>query len=116
MLTRASITPRPWLPTTTCIIGRLVSASPFVPAILFTTDAGTTVSTLTQAVTGVNITAGKTSLKPGDTTKLTVELVGTVTANDEGIEVAPDAVTWSVSGETAATDGEPLDLKQRHPR
>lgn len=88
----------------------VVSASPFVPAILFTTDAGTTVSTLTQAVTGVNITAAKTSLKPGDTTQLTVELVGTVTANDEGIEVAPDAVTWSVSGETATTEGEPLDL------
>lgn len=88
----------------------VVSASPFVPAILFTTDAGTTVSTLTQTVTGVNITAAKTSLKPGDTTRLTVELVGDVTANDDGIEVAPDAVTWSVSGETAATEGKPLDL------
>lgn len=33
-----------------------------------------------------------------------------MTANDEGIEVAPMPVTWSVSGETAATDGEPLDL------
>lgn len=96
----------------------VVSASPFVPAILFTTDAGTTVSTLTQAVTGVNITAAKTSLKPGDTTQLTVELVGTVTANNEGIEVAPDAVTWSVTGETApaaagetaAAAGKPLAL------
>lgn len=88
----------------------VVSASPFVPAILFTTDAGTTVPTLTQAVTGVNITAAKTSLKPGDTTQLAVELVGTVAANDEGIELAPDAVTWSVSGETAATAGEPLAL------
>lgn len=88
----------------------VVSASPFVPAILFTTDAGTTVPTLTQAVTGVNITAAKTSLKPGDTTQLTVELVGTVTANNDGIEVAPDAVTWSVTGETAATAGEPLAL------
>ncbi len=41
---------------------------------------------------------------------MTVELTGTVTANDEGIEVAPDAVTWSVSGETAASAGEPLAL------
>lgn len=88
----------------------VVSASPFVPAILFTTDAGTTVSTLTQTVTGVNITAAETSLKPGETTQLTVELTGTVTTNDEGIEVAPDAVTWSVSGETAASEGAPLDL------
>lgn len=88
----------------------VVSASPFVPAILFTTDAGTTVSTLTQAVTGVSITAAKTSLKPGDTTQLTVELDGTVTDNNEGIEVAPDAVTWSVTGETAETAGKPLSL------
>lgn len=94
----------------------VVSASPFVPAILFTTDTATTVSTLTQSVTDVNITAAKTSLKPGDTTQLTVSLIGTVTENDavtendKGIEVAPDAVTWSVTGETAATEGEPLDL------
>jgi hypothetical protein len=87
----------------------VVSASPFVPAILFTTDAGTTVPTLTQTVTGVNITAAKTTLKPGDTTQLTVELKGTVTANNVGIEVAPDAVTWSVTGETAPA-GEPLAL------
>mgnify|MGYP000158099469 CR=1 FL=1 len=43
---------------------------------------------------------------------MTVALTGTVTANDEGIEVAPDAVTWSVSGETAATEGEPLALNR----
>lgn len=88
----------------------IVSASPFVPAILFTTDASTTVPTITQSVTSVNITAAKTSLKPGESTQMTVELIGTVTANGEGIEVAPDAVTWSVSGETAATEGEPLAL------
>ena len=88
----------------------VVSVSPFVPAILFTTDAGTAVPTLTQSVTGVNITAAKNSLKPGDTMPLTVELTGTVTGNDAGIEVAPDAVTWSVSGETAASEGKPLDL------
>ena len=88
----------------------VVSASPFVPAILFTTDAPTTVSTITQNVTGVNITAAKDSLKPGESTQMTVKLTGTVTANDEGIEVAPDAVTWSVSGETAASEGEPLAL------
>ena len=88
----------------------VVSASPFVPAILFTTDAPTAVSTIAQSVTGVNITAAKTSLKPGESTQMLVELTGTVTANDEGIVLAPDAVTWSVSGETAASEGEPLAL------
>lgn len=80
----------------------IVSASPFVPAILFTTDAATTVTTITQSVTGVTITSAAQTAKPGDTVALTVKLTGDITANDEGIVIAPDAVTWSVSGETAA--------------
>lgn len=88
----------------------VVSCSPFVPAILFTTDAATDIPTLTQAVTGVDITAASQQLKPGETTQMAVKLVGTVTANDLGIDVEPNAVTWSVSAETAAADGEPIAL------
>lgn len=88
----------------------IVSCSPFVPAILFTTDAATDVPTLTQAVTDVEITAASQELKPGETTQMTVKLVGTITANDLGITVEPNAVTWSVSGKTAAADGEPIAL------
>lgn len=88
----------------------IVSASPFVPAILFTTDPATTVTTVTQAVTGVTITPTASTAKPGGTVALTVKLDGTITKNDEGLVVAPDAVTWSVSGETAATGGTPLAL------
>lgn len=88
----------------------IVSASPFVPAILFTTDPATTVTTVTQAVTGVTITPAAKTAKPGDTVAMAVKLTGTITANDEGLVVAPDAVTWSVSGETAKTDGKPLAL------
>lgn len=88
----------------------VVSASPFVPAILFTTGAATEIPTLTQAVTDVNITAASQQLKPGETTQMTVKLVGTVTANDIGVTVEPNAVTWSVSAETAAADGEPIAL------
>lgn len=88
----------------------IVSASPFVPAILFTTDPATTVTTITQAVTDVTITSAAQTAKPGDTVAMAVKLTGTITANDEGLVVAPDAVTWSVSGETAKTDGKPLAL------
>lgn len=90
-----------------------VSASPFVPAILFTTEQGTAVDTVTQNVTDINITATPTSVKPGGTTKLTVSLVGAVGNNDEGIVLAPDAVTWNVSALTAAADGEPIQLSER---
>ena len=88
----------------------VVSCSPFVPAILFTTDAATGIPTLTQNVTGVDITAASQQLKPGETTQLTVRLVGTITDNGLGIDVEPNAVTWSVSAETAAADGEPIAL------
>lgn len=88
----------------------IVSASPFVPAILFTTDTATGVPTITQSVTGVDITPSAQTVEPGGTVDMTVKLTGNITANDEGLVVAPDAVTWSVSGETAAAEGEPLAL------
>lgn len=93
----------------------IVSVSPFVPAILYTTDAATTVTTVTQTVSGVNITAegGAATVEPGGELQLNVELTGTVTENDAGIEVEPDAVLWSVSAESQASEGEPIALNSR---
>lgn len=91
----------------------IVSASPFVPAILYTTDAGTSMSTVTQSVTGLTITANPTTVEPGGTSQLTVDLTGTVTDNDAGIDVKPDAVYWSISAETAAAEGDPIALNSR---
>lgn len=93
---------------------QVVSASPFVPAILFTTGAATDVPTITMNASGVNITADATQLKPGASTQLHVELQGTVSENAQGIEVEPDAVTWSVSGETSKTSesSEPFALNR----
>lgn len=88
----------------------VVSCSPFVPAILFTTDTATKIPTLTQAVTGVEIDVASQKLKPGDTTQMTVKLVGTITENDIGVNVEPNAVTWDVSAETAADNGKPIAL------
>lgn len=88
----------------------IVSASPFVPAILFTTEAGTVNATLTQSVTGVEITPATANAAPGDEVQLSVSLTGTVTDNEIGVEVMPDAVTWSVSAMTAASDGEAIPL------
>lgn len=90
----------------------IVSASPFVPAILFTTETDTTVPTVSQTVTKVSITPSSTTVKPGGTVGMAVDLVGEITSNDEGLSVAPDAVTWSVSGETASPDIKPLALNR----
>lgn len=61
-------------------------------------------------MTDVDITAASQQLKPGDTTQMTVKLTGTITDNDLGIDVEPNAVTWSVSAETAASGGKPIAL------
>lgn len=76
----------------------VVSCSPAVPAILFTTKAGTDLPTVTHTVTGVSINSDATEVAPGGTADLTVELTGTVSPNGYNVEVAPDAVTWEVAG------------------
>ena len=93
----------------------IVSVSPFDPAILYTTDVATTVTTLTQTVSGVNVTAegSASTVEPGGELQLNVELTGTITDNDAGIEVKPDAVLWSVSAESQAAEGEPIALNSR---
>ena len=85
------------------------SVSPFVPAILFTTDDATATPTVTQAVTGLQLT-GPESMKPGETAQLTVKLEGTITPETEGISVAPDAAVYSLA---AANAGKPVQLNSR---
>ena len=74
------------------------SVSPFVPAIAFTTDAATSVTTVKQTVTG--ITAKIANAKPdlGESTAITTTLTGTLApTGTRGIEVAPNAATYDVS-------------------
>lgn len=89
------------------------SINPFCPMVMFTTDAGTVTGSITQAVTGVEITAagGVAEIKPGGELMLSVKLDGTVTDNEDGVVVSPDAVTWSVAAESAT--GDPVALNAR---
>ena len=77
------------------------SASPFVPAILFTTAAGTEVPTITQRVTGIELAVDDETLDAGGETQLTVTLQGSVSPSGEGIVVAPNAARYEV----VAVDG-----------
>lgn len=85
------------------------SVSPFVPAILFTTDDATTTPTVTQAVTGIQL-SGPESMKAGESAQLNVKLQGTITPETEGIDVAPDAATYTVSAKNGET---PVQLNSR---
>lgn len=74
------------------------SVSPFVPAILFTTDAGTSNTVVTQTVTGMTASIQNATPDKGEDDAITTKLVGTLSpANYDGITVAPDAATYEVT-------------------
>lgn len=81
------------------VIG-MYSASPFVPAVLFTTGTGTSVPTITEAVTGLTLTPNSGTIEQGGQLALVTNLVGTLTASAGSVpkvlSVAPDSVTYEV--------------------
>lgn len=87
------------------------SVSPFVPAILFTTDAATTTPTITQTVSGITLEAEKETMKAGESQQLTVKLTGTISPETPDIFVAPNAATFTVVAKTSGNA--PVDLNSR---
>lgn len=88
------------------VIG-LYSASPFVPAVLFTTEEGTLNATITEAVTGLTLTPATATIAQGGQLAIVTTLVGSLSVSPVGttipptISIAPDSVTY----ELTATDG-----------
>ena len=90
----------------------IYSVSPFVPAILFTTEDESTVTpTITQTVSGITLEAEKESMKAGESQQLTVKLTGTISPETPDIFVAPNAATYEIVAKTS--DGDPIDLNSR---
>lgn len=89
----------------------IYSVSPFVPAILFTTDEATTTPTITQTVSGITLEAEKDAMKAGESQQLTVKLKGTISPETPDVYVAPNAATYTVVAKTS--DGKPVDLNSR---
>lgn len=91
----------------------IVSASPFVPAILFTVgDTGTTIPTVKQSVTDITVTGADTA-EAGTDVQLTVNLTGTMSPAGYGVAVEPDAALFEVSAVTKLngdTPGSPIDI------
>jgi hypothetical protein len=80
------------------------SVSPFVPAILFTTAAGTVTPTIKQAVTGLTVTAEPGTVELGGSVGIVTKLNGTIDPadSDTDVLVRPDACIYNVSAETPA--------------
>lgn len=70
--------------------------NPYVPAVLYTTNTATVDPTITENVTGLNITGAATAAA-GDVVPLTFQLTGSVTPNDTPIELKPESVTANVT-------------------
>ena len=73
------------------------SVSPFVPAILFTTEAGSSTPTITVTPQTLAISAAADSVQPGGTVQLSAAFTGNTTANTAGITVQPQAAMWKLS-------------------
>lgn len=74
------------------------SVSPFVPAIAFTTDTATSITTVKQTVTGITAKIANATPDLGESTAITTTLTGTLSpTGTRGIEVAPNAATYDVS-------------------
>lgn len=86
----------------------IYSVSPYVPAILFVTDnASTTISTVTQTVTGINATIDNDEPEAGENVQITVTMQGSLDPNTyDNVKVAPDAATYEV---TILRDDEPVN-------
>lgn len=82
------------------------SVSPFVPAILFTTAAGTVTPTIKQEVTGLTVTAEPGTVELGGSVGIVTKLNGTIDPadSDADVLVRPDACIYNVSAETPAGD------------
>jgi hypothetical protein len=89
---------------------QILSVSPFVPAIMYTTAEATSTPTVTQTVTGLTLTATAETAKAGGSVPLTVTLDGSLAGTPAGTDtskfaVAPDAATFEI---VAELDGEPV--------
>lgn len=93
------------------VIG-MYSTSPFVPAVLFTTETGTVNATITQAVTGLTITPSTANVEQGGQIALVTNLTGTLTADPASFQVpptlsvAPDACTYEVTATMTTGEGD----------
>lgn len=82
----------------------IYGVSPFTPCALFTTDAGTSITVVTQTVTGFTLTANTGNVKPGDVIQLVPKLTATVEPTGTAIEVAPNSATYEVTAYTTSSN------------
>lgn len=81
----------------------IYGVSPFTPCALFTTGTGTSIKVVTQTVTDFTLTPTTGTVKAGGLMQLTPKLTATVAPTGTAIQVAPNAATYEVAANHAAS-------------
>lgn len=81
----------------------IYGVSPFTPCALFTTGTGTSIKVVSQTVTSFTLTPDTGTVKAGGIMQLTPKLTATVEPTGTAIQVAPNAATYEVAANHAAT-------------
>lgn len=88
-----------------------VGANPAAPVCVFTTDSATTIPTVTQTVTGMTLTAEKSTVSAGGTVKFTAALTGSMSPSDTVLTVQPNSAIYSVAAVDSSSN--PIELNSR---
>ena len=89
-----------------------VGVNPAAPVCCFTTEAGTSVPTITVAPSGLSFTPNTGTVSPGGTLPLKLAFAGTVSNDSEGlIGVEPDAATYTLAAEDSSNNPIALNSK-----
>lgn len=75
----------------------IYALNPYAPAVLYTVGTPEDTPVITEKVTGLDVSADKTTAALGETVAISANLKGTVSPDSPGVEVAPDAVTYAVT-------------------
>ena len=89
------------------------SVSPFVPAVLFTTQSGTLVPTVTEAVSAITLAAenSATTIDPGAELQLIPGITGMLSGTPQGnLAVAPNALVYSIVADDGGSPAVPVEL------
>ena len=86
----------------------MIGPNPAAICVLFTTDEGTTIPTVTVATTGLTLTPDASTVEAAGTVGITAKLTGTVSNNVTGevIRVEPNAALYSVAASRTTGEGD----------
>ena len=92
----------------------MIGTNPLANCTLFTTDTGTTLTSIKMETTGMSFTPATGNVPLGGTLQLNLALAGSVTPTGTSVAVEPDAATYTVAAtHTSGSTTTPVELNSR---